>query len=174
MYQFVRENWVAADSQRRRNNALFPRSEAKGKWELFRSQRRRLRLSAVAARGNRSVICRTFSRHLHIWFDQQRGNMLVFSLCSQWFCSFRRKLQNGSVRRDGPWGGLVRSDSSTISRSIFLRKEHSVRKQFSHLMSNIIQGETKRSTPLILCLDEARLEGSRGGPKGSKQIWQIQ
>ena len=62
----------------------------------------------------------------------------------------------------------MRSDSSTISRSIFLRKEHSVRKQFSRLMSNIIQGETKRSTPLILCLDEARLEGSRGGPKGSK------
>ena len=67
-------------------------------------------------------------------------------------------------------GWVVRSDSSTIRRSIFLRKEHSVRKQFSHLMSNIIQGETKRSTPLILCLDEARLEGSRGGPKGSKQI----
>ena len=63
----------------------------------------------------------------------------------------------------------MRSDSSTISRSIFLRKEHSVRKQ-SRLMSNIIQGETKRSTPLILCLDEARLEGSRGGLKGSKQI----
>ena len=49
MYQFVREIWVAADSQRRRNNILFPRSEAEGKYGLFRSQQRRLRLVAVAA-----------------------------------------------------------------------------------------------------------------------------
>ena len=49
MYQFVRENLVAADSQRRRNNDSFPRSAAEGKWVLFRSQQRRLRLSTVAA-----------------------------------------------------------------------------------------------------------------------------
>ena len=49
MYKFVREIWVAADSQRRRNNILFPRSEAEGKYGLFRSQQRRLRLVAVAA-----------------------------------------------------------------------------------------------------------------------------
>ena len=76
MYQFVRENWVAADSQRRRNNALFPRSEAKGKYVLFRSQQRRLRLVLLQQRGNSSVICRALSRQLHIWIDQQRGNML--------------------------------------------------------------------------------------------------
>ena len=68
--------WVAADSQRRRNNALFPRSEAKGKLVLFRSQQRRLRLVLLQQRGNSSVICRALSQQLHIWIDQQRGNML--------------------------------------------------------------------------------------------------
>ena len=60
------------------HNALFPRSEAKGKYVLFRSQQRRLRLVLLQQRGNSSVICRAFSRQLHIWIDQQRGNMLCF------------------------------------------------------------------------------------------------
>ena len=64
-------------------SALFPRSEAKGKLVLFRSQQRRLRLVLLQQRGNSSVICRALSRQLHIWIDQQRGNMLVFSLCSR-------------------------------------------------------------------------------------------
>ena len=64
-------------------NALFPRSEAKGKLVLFRSQQRRLRLVLLQQRGNSSVICRALSRQFHIWIDQQRGNMLVFSLCSR-------------------------------------------------------------------------------------------
>ena len=98
--------WVAADSQRRRNNALFPRSEAKGKLVLFRSQQRRLRLVLLQQRGNSSVICRALSRQFHIWIDQQRGNMLVFSLCSRWFCGFRLKSKNGTVRRAGPLGGF--------------------------------------------------------------------
>ena len=68
---------------RRETIALFPRSEAKGKLVLFRSQQRRLRLVLLQQRGNSSVICRALSRQLHIWIDQQRGNMLVFSLCSR-------------------------------------------------------------------------------------------
>ena len=67
----------------RLSNALFPRSEAKGKYVLFRSQQRRLRLVLLQQRGNSSAICRALSRQLHIWIDQQRGNMLVFSLCSR-------------------------------------------------------------------------------------------
>ena len=86
--------------------ALFPRSEAKGKYVLFRSQQRRLRLVLLQQRGNSSVICRALSRQLHIWIDQQRGNMLVFSLCSRWFCGFRLKSKNGTVRRAGPLGGF--------------------------------------------------------------------
>ena len=93
-------------TQCQRQTALFPRSEAKGKLVLFRSQQRRLRLVLLQQRGNSSVICRALSRQLHIWIDQQRGNMLVFSLCSRWFCGFRLKSKNGTVRRAGPLGGF--------------------------------------------------------------------
>ena len=58
------------------DNALFPGSEAKGKLVLFRSQQRRLRLVLLQQRGNSSAMCRALSRQLHIWIDQQRGNML--------------------------------------------------------------------------------------------------
>ena len=57
-------------------NAIIPRGEAKGKSILFRSRERRLRLVAVAATRQQQFICRAYSRQLHIWIDQQRGNML--------------------------------------------------------------------------------------------------
>ena len=96
----------------------FPAAQRRGNGDYFAASKDDCGCQLLQLRGNSSVICRTYSRHLHIWFDQQRGNMLRFSLCSRWFCSFRWKLQNVSVRRDGPgvgfsqWFSKQKGDSS--------------------------------------------------------------
>ena len=84
----------------------FPAAQRRGNGYYFAASKDDCGCQLLQLRGNSSVICRTYSRHLHIWFDQQRGNMLGFPLCSWWFCSFRVKLQNVTVRRAGLGGGV--------------------------------------------------------------------
>ena len=108
----------------------FPAAQRRGNGDYFAASKDDCGCQLLQLRGNSSVICRTYSRHLHIWFDQQRGNMLRFSLCSRWFCSFRWKLQNVSVRRDGPGVGL--------SRSVLKQKADRVRKEMIAIYSETV------------------------------------
>ena len=61
----------------------FPAAQRRGNGYYFAASKDDCGCQLLQLRGNSSVICRTYSRHLHIWFDQQRGNMLRFSLCSR-------------------------------------------------------------------------------------------
>ena len=64
--------------------------------------------------------------------------------------------------------GRVFRNGFRNKRAIVVRKEliANIRERFSHLMTDVVQGDKRWNTPLILCLGDARLEGGLKRPKG--------
>ena len=148
-------------------NDSFPRSAAEGKWVLFRSQQRRLRLSTVAA--TRQQQCnlpdlQPASSHL-VW-PAERKHVEVFSLLAVIL-----QFQMEATKCFGPerWAvGWVFRNGFRNKRAIVVRKEliANIRERFAHLITDVVQGDTRWNTPLILCLGDTRLEGGLKRPKG--------
>ena len=64
--------------------------------------------------------------------------------------------------------GWVFRNGFRNKRAIVVRKEliANIRECFAHLITDVVQGDTRWNTPLILCLGDTRLEGGLKRPKG--------
>ena len=64
--------------------------------------------------------------------------------------------------------GWVFCNGFRNKRAIVVRKEliANIRERFAHLISDVVQGDTRWNTPLILCLGIPDWKGVLRGPKG--------